>query len=89
VGALAALGFAERAPTRLALLGTLPRKREREESYADGTPPLPRLRGRVGVGVPNENAVSAVRAPTRRALTSASASPASGRGEKLVATCAG
>ena len=43
VGALAALGFAERAPTRLALLGTLPRKREREESYADGAPPLPRL----------------------------------------------
>jgi hypothetical protein len=31
VGALSAIGFAERAPTRLALLGTLPRKREREE----------------------------------------------------------
>jgi len=30
VGALSALGFAERTPTRLALLGTLPRKRERE-----------------------------------------------------------
>ncbi len=30
VGALSAMGFAERAPTRLALLGTLPRKRERE-----------------------------------------------------------
>jgi hypothetical protein len=34
VGARAALGLAERAPTRLALLGTLPRKRERERSYA-------------------------------------------------------
>jgi hypothetical protein len=70
VGALAALGFAERAPTRLALLGTLPRKRrkrEREESYAHGAPPLPLLRGRVGVG-----ALAALgfaeRAPTRLAL---------------------
>ena len=44
MGALAALGLAERAPTRLALLGTLPRKREREESYADGGLPLPRNR---------------------------------------------
>jgi hypothetical protein len=34
-GALSALGLAERAPTRLALLGTLPRKREREKG---GTP---------------------------------------------------
>jgi hypothetical protein len=34
VGALSALGLAERAPTRLALLGTLPRKREREKIYA-------------------------------------------------------
>jgi hypothetical protein len=32
VGALAATEFAEAAPTRLALLGTLPRKREREEN---------------------------------------------------------
>jgi hypothetical protein len=31
VGALPATGFVERAPTRLALLGTLPRKRERVE----------------------------------------------------------
>jgi hypothetical protein len=31
VGALSAAGLLERAPTRLALLGTLPRKREREE----------------------------------------------------------
>jgi hypothetical protein len=31
VEALSALEFAERAPTRLALLGTLHRKREREE----------------------------------------------------------
>ncbi|SHK30652.1 hypothetical protein SAMN05444159_2951 [Bradyrhizobium lablabi] len=40
-GALAAMGFAERAPTRLALLGTLPRKRERGRGYADAvvTPP--------------------------------------------------
>ena len=30
MGALSAIGFVERAPTRLALLGTLPRKRERE-----------------------------------------------------------
>jgi len=29
------LEFAERAPTRLALLGTLPRKREREGHIAD------------------------------------------------------
>ena len=42
------MGFVERAPTRLALarncaaeLGTLPRKREREENYTDAvvTPP--------------------------------------------------
>src|SRR5476651_914032 len=33
VGALSAMGFAERAPTRLASLGTLPRKREREELH--------------------------------------------------------
>lgn len=32
VGALSAMGLAERTPTRLASLGTLPRKREREES---------------------------------------------------------
>jgi hypothetical protein len=32
VGALSASGLVERAPTRLALLGTLPGKREREES---------------------------------------------------------
>jgi len=32
VGALATTGFAEAAPTRLALLGTLPRKRERERT---------------------------------------------------------
>jgi hypothetical protein len=40
VGARAAMGLAERTPTRLALLGTLPRKRERED-YADAvvTPP--------------------------------------------------
>ena len=30
------MGFAERAPTRLALLGTLPRKREREEKSLPG-----------------------------------------------------
>src|SRR5713226_2059970 len=30
VGALSAVGFAEAAPPRLALLGALPRKRERE-----------------------------------------------------------
>ena len=30
-----------------------------------------RLRGRVGVGVPNENSVCVVKAPTRRALSSA------------------
>src|SRR6202790_5057020 len=30
VGALSTMGFAERNPPRLALLGTLPRKRERE-----------------------------------------------------------
>src|SRR5436305_661857 len=30
VGALSAMGFVEATPTRLALLGTLPRKRERE-----------------------------------------------------------
>jgi len=30
VGALSTMGFAEATPTRLALLGTLPRKRERE-----------------------------------------------------------
>jgi hypothetical protein len=35
LGALSALGLAERAPTRLALLGTLPRKREREGHTAD------------------------------------------------------
>ena len=29
-GGLSAMGYAEAAPTRLALLGTLPRKRERE-----------------------------------------------------------
>jgi hypothetical protein len=34
VGALAASEFAEAAPTRLASLCTLPRKREREESYS-------------------------------------------------------
>jgi hypothetical protein len=41
VGALSAWESAEAAPTRLALLGTLPRKREREETYADAvvTPP--------------------------------------------------
>jgi hypothetical protein len=41
VGARAALGLAERAPTRLALLGTLPRKREREKDYVAAvvTPP--------------------------------------------------
>src|SRR5882757_8006088 len=32
VGAPSAMGFAERAPTRLASLGTLPRKREREDA---------------------------------------------------------
>jgi hypothetical protein len=32
VGALSATDFAERTPTRLALLGTLPRKRERERA---------------------------------------------------------
>ena len=32
MGALATTGFAEAAPTRLALLGTLPRKRERERT---------------------------------------------------------
>ena len=31
-GTRSAMGFAERAPTRLALLGTLPRKREREKN---------------------------------------------------------
>jgi hypothetical protein len=31
VGVLSAMEFAEAAPTRLALLGTLPRKRERVE----------------------------------------------------------
>jgi hypothetical protein len=36
VGALSALGFAERAPTGLALLGTLPRKREMEEKSHRG-----------------------------------------------------
>jgi hypothetical protein len=42
VAALAAAGFAEAAPTRLALLGTLPRKRERGRSdHTDAvvTPP--------------------------------------------------
>jgi hypothetical protein len=42
VGALAAAGLAETAPTRLAWLGTLPRKRGRgEEGYAAAvvTPP--------------------------------------------------
>jgi len=41
VGVLSASGLAEAAPTRLALLGTLPRKREREENYTDAvvTPP--------------------------------------------------
>jgi hypothetical protein len=41
VGALSAREYVEAAPTRLALLGTLPRKREREEGYADAvvTPP--------------------------------------------------
>jgi hypothetical protein len=31
-GTRSAMGFAERAPTRLALLGSLPRKREREKN---------------------------------------------------------
>jgi hypothetical protein len=31
---VAAMGFVERAPTRLASLGTLPRKREREVTYS-------------------------------------------------------
>ena len=41
MGVLSASGLAEAAPTRLALLGTLPRKREREENYTDAvvTPP--------------------------------------------------
>src|SRR5947207_2350368 len=40
-GVLSASGLAEAAPTRLALLGTLPRKREREENYTAAvvTPP--------------------------------------------------
>ena len=50
MGALSAVGFTEAAPTRLALLGTLPRKRERERtdirvsnvlSIRRSAPPLP------------------------------------------------
>jgi hypothetical protein len=38
VGAFSTGEFAERTPTRLALLGTLPRKRERENSAPFKTP---------------------------------------------------
>ena len=46
MGALAAKAIAAAAPTRLALLGTLPRKRERERNHAGavaaiGALPLP------------------------------------------------
>ena len=49
MGALSAAGFAERAPTRLALLGTLPRKRERERSSPAASPSRLQQRERVSL----------------------------------------
>jgi hypothetical protein len=52
LGALSALGLAERAPTRLALLGTLPRKRRKREREGHTADVVTQIRDNHPLGAP-------------------------------------